>query len=189
MFQTLLPTTFKRASRNFPSLRANHHPGWTIYNDTLIVRMREHGTGREYCVPTKRFNKAAEYLAQDQLIHDLQNQLQLPSGATGPCCRCRRKCASLFTVDFLLSIRYWYFQHTTHDDAVAELAKLIAANRKHRFKEYFIENIPVISLTIQEAIINLGVPPIFQLCVRLQRNAYATNMCQDGREWGLHSRR
>lgn len=106
-------------------------PGWKIKIEAGQAYMQEFGTGRAYFVPNGRINKAARYLRQQDVMDGLTLFLtpQLGKSARGVC-RCRRRCPALFDIDYLLANRAWFFEHATHDDAVAELGKAMAWNLK-----------------------------------------------------------
>lgn len=84
------------------------------------VIMREEGTGCSYTIPEARFNKAAAGLLKKGISEGM--------GTPRSICRCLRKCATSFSVEEVLQLRHWFFQHPTPDDAVIELAKRMAFN-------------------------------------------------------------
>jgi hypothetical protein len=45
-------------------------------------------------------------------------------------CRCSKRCASGMDVEFILRSREWYYTWHTHDEAVAELGKVMANNMR-----------------------------------------------------------
>lgn len=114
-----------------PSLKDGRYPGWDVKVVAGQVFMQEHGTGRKYQIPSGRFNKAAQFLQQRHVLSGLEASLQQQDGKPlRNVCRCRRRCPSLFDVDYLLATRHWFFEHPTHDEAVSELAKIMALNYK-----------------------------------------------------------
>ena len=78
-------------------------------------------TKKVYVIPVPRFNKAAAYLLQTNVMDGLAS---CPTSKTH--CRCARGCAAHSSVDSILASSLWFFEHPTHDDAVVELAKVMA---------------------------------------------------------------
>lgn len=111
--------TFRDTSSK-PSLKDNHYPGWAITRYPTHVLLREKGTGCAYTIPTVRFNKAAAALLKKGISDAMGNPRAI--------CRCLRNCATSFSVDEIVQLRHWFFQHPTQTEAVIELAKRMALN-------------------------------------------------------------
>lgn len=127
-------TQRKRAA--LPSLQENYHPGWAVHKHKHIASMTEIGTGRSYDIPKSRFNKAALYLRLKHVNDGLQAKMNgLDSQGV---CRCERGCASGTDPDFVLSCREWYYIWHCHDEAVSELARVMAKNNRDHGEFYII---------------------------------------------------
>jgi hypothetical protein len=144
-------TKKKRARVPLPSLSDNFHPGWAVHKHPHIATMTEVGTGRSYDIPNSRFNKAAIYLSWKHVNGGLQRKLNAnqPDPANQPVadnqhepgqsvCRCLRRCASGTDPDWILTCREWFYKWHTHDEAVSELARVLAKNNREHGKFYII---------------------------------------------------
>lgn len=152
------PTKRSQSQRVKPSLRDKHYPGWTVTQYPSHVVMQEHGTGCSYTIPVARFNKAAAGL--------LKRGISTSMGSPKSICRCTRRCATSFSVETLLCLRHWFFQHATHDEAVVELAKRMCASMRQYARMYVISDRQVIKNTAP-CLTLTGLSTIFRFCVWL----------------------
>lgn len=114
----------------WPSLEEKYYPGWNVSTEGNVAFMQEHDTGKSYYVPVPRFTKAAWFLRLENVLSGMSN--------TATICRCQKGCGTKMSVDDILEQRSWFFEWETHEQAKAELARLMADNlRKHHQMYWF----------------------------------------------------